>query len=200
MIKDRSKSPKQKQLLDTAHYLFMRHGISRVTVEEICRDAKVSKMTFYKYFDNKIDIALAVLNRLMSAAQKEYRNIMTEDRPYSWKFRQIIKMKMRISEQMSTEMMRDFFGGKYPEIQEFLTKKLGQTTKWFIQDFVTAQEKGGARKDVKPEFVSYFLNLMMEMVKDEKLLQLYGSTQELTSELINFFFYGILSLAEEEKD
>lgn len=35
------------------------------------------------------------------------------------------------------------------------------------------------------------------MAADEKLLRLYGSTQAVASEFINFFFYGILSGKEE---
>ena len=47
---------KIQQLVTTAQELFMRHGIRRVTVEEICSEANISKMTFYKYFKNKIEL------------------------------------------------------------------------------------------------------------------------------------------------
>jgi len=38
---------------------------------------------------------------------------------------------------------------------------------------------------------------MQKMATDETLLSLYGSTQAMASEFINFFFYGILSRNEE---
>ena len=44
------KSAKSKLIVETATDLFMRYGVKRVTVEEICQTAKISKMTFYKYF------------------------------------------------------------------------------------------------------------------------------------------------------
>ncbi|NQV51449.1 MAG: helix-turn-helix transcriptional regulator, partial [Candidatus Marinimicrobia bacterium] len=49
-FKDRP--PKEGDILRTAEKLFMQFGYNRVTVEEICREAKVSKVTFYKYFSN----------------------------------------------------------------------------------------------------------------------------------------------------
>lgn len=44
---------KQRELIETAAQLFFKHGFKRVTVEEICRTAKVSKVTFYRYFAAK---------------------------------------------------------------------------------------------------------------------------------------------------
>ena len=53
-------SKKIGQLVTTAQELMMRHGIHRVTVEEICSDANISKMTFYKYFKNKIELTKSI--------------------------------------------------------------------------------------------------------------------------------------------
>ena len=53
---------KYQDILKTAHDLFWKFGIRRVTIEEICREANVSKMTFYKYFRNKEAIYISVLN------------------------------------------------------------------------------------------------------------------------------------------
>ena len=53
--KERS-SAKREQIVRTGNLLFSKHGLRRVTVEEICREAGVSKMTFYKYFPNKLEL------------------------------------------------------------------------------------------------------------------------------------------------
>ena len=41
------------------------------------------------------------------------------------------------------------------------------------------------------------LGQMQEMAVDERVLNMYESPQALTSEIINFFFYGILSRKED---
>ena len=51
------RSAKLQAILDAAKSLFWKHGIRRVTIEEICEVAGVSKMTYYKYFSNKTAIA-----------------------------------------------------------------------------------------------------------------------------------------------
>lgn len=55
------------------------------------------------------------------------------------------------------------------------------------------------RKDINPQFILYFLNKMIEMAGDEQMINMYESTQSLTAELINLFFYGILTKKSEDK-
>lgn len=50
---DQSQNIKQQFILSAGKELFWKHGVKRVTVEEICVQASVSKMTFYKFFMNK---------------------------------------------------------------------------------------------------------------------------------------------------
>lgn len=48
----------RKKIYDAAERLFARHGYRSVTIEEICREAGVSKGLFYNYFPSKFAIAL----------------------------------------------------------------------------------------------------------------------------------------------
>ena len=73
------KSPKFYEITDTARKLFWKHGIRRVTVEEICEKAGVSKMTFYRMFDNKIELAKTVLDHIFEESFQKYRTIMDQE-------------------------------------------------------------------------------------------------------------------------
>ena len=44
--------------------IIWKHGIKRVSIEEICREAGVSKMTFYKYFPNKLELVKSLFDIL----------------------------------------------------------------------------------------------------------------------------------------
>ena len=46
-------SVKNDQIVKIGKDLFYKYGIKRVSVEEICAKANVSKMTFYKFYNNK---------------------------------------------------------------------------------------------------------------------------------------------------
>ncbi len=195
--KDITKSKKLGQITETAHDLFMRHGIKRITIEEICRTAGVSKMTFYKYFNNKNGLAISVLDSIFTKAEKRYHDIMAQDVSYSEKVKDIIKLKLDASKDVSNEMLQDLWHNPVPEVADYIQKRSQATLKQFLDDIIAAQKKGEIRQDINPHFILYFIGQMQEMAGDEKVLNMYETTQDLASEMMNFFFYGILSREKE---
>ncbi len=193
------KSKKHKQITETAHTLFMRHGIKRVTIEEICRTAGVSKMTFYKYFKNKNEIAICVLDKIFTKGENRYQNIMAQNVPYSEKAKGIIKMKLEASEDVSTELMQDLWHNPVPEVADYMKKRTQATLKQFHDDMTAAQKKGEIRKSINPHFILYIIGQLQELTADDRMTSLYPSSQDLVSEIINFFFYGILAREKESE-
>ena len=191
--KDSMKSKKFQKITETAHHLFMRHGIKRITIEEICRTAGVSKMTFYKYFNDKNDLALFVLDNIFTQGENRYQNIMDQDIPYSEKVKDIIKMKLEASKDVSQEMMQDLWHNSDPQVADYMTKRTQLVLKQFLDDMIDAQDKGEIRKGLNPHFILYLIGKMQDMTADEKVLNMYKTSQDLVSELVNFFFYGILT-------
>lgn len=170
----------------------MRYGIKRVTVEEICETAGVSKMTFYKHFKNKLDLALYILNKIFEEGIDRYKAIMDQNVPYSEKAREIIQLKLESTEDISKEMLKDFYDRSIPEVAELIQRITQQNIKLLYDDMIAAQKKGDIRKDINPQFIIYMIGQMQKMSTDENLLGMYESTQALASEFIKFFFYGIL--------
>jgi hypothetical protein len=54
-------------------------------------------------------------------------------------------------------------------------------------------EEADVRPDINPQFILYFLDKIIEICKDEYLMNLYKRPQDLIPEVTRFFFYGILS-------
>ena len=188
-----NRNQKFKQLVTTSQDLFMRFGIRRVSVEEICSEANVSKMTFYKYFKNKIELIKYLLNQIFSEQMTEYRKIITQRISFPEKVKQIIRLKHEQTKITSQEFFYDLWKNPNPEIVELLEKLKEESLNEVLNDFKAAKENGDIRQNLKPEFILYFLNHMIEMAKDQNLLNLYNSPNELAMELTNFFFYGILT-------
>ncbi len=192
-----AKGKKYQVLVESARNLFMRFGIKRVTVEEICETAGISKMTFYKHFKNKIDLALFILNNEFEVGMDRYKRIMDQDIPYSVKAKEIIRLKLESSEDIGQEMLKDLMASRIPQVAELMEKISRENFALFLNDMISAQEKGEIRTDINPHFIIAMLGRMQEMAADENVLSMYESPQALTSEIINFFFYGILAREEE---
>lgn len=182
---------KQQQLVDTAGKLFMKFGVKRVTVAEICQEAGVSKMTFYKYFSNKKAIAEAFLQRKFEEGIQDYRNIMQQSISFAQKVEQMIQLKLENTEDISSEFVKDIYKDQQLGLHLILEEKQKEYLNEVLQDFAQAASNGEIRAGIKPEMIAYFLGKMAEMAADEQLIQLYENEQELIMEITKFFFYGL---------
>ena len=186
------KDQKLKDILLAAKELFMKYGFKRVSIEEVCREANVSKMTFYKHFPNKKDLVRQLYSYIISETLVEYDAIMESDSSFIEKVKKSIDLKMKSTEKISQEFYDDLLKSDDPEIIEMVNKSKIESIQRVLSDYTEAQKNGEIRKNVKPEFILYFLNHMFEMANDERLSSIYNTPNEMVMELINFFFYGVL--------
>jgi len=183
---------KLRYIMLSAKSLFWKFGFKRVTIEEICREANVSKMTFYKHFKNKKELIIKLMNFITDKAMKQYREIMDSDIPFTEKVKKSVDIKLESTNDMSNAFYDDYFRHADAEMQEFMNQKMNENMQMILQDYTDAQKRGDIRKNIKPEFILYFLNHLFEMAKDVQLKNIYDTPQKMIMELINFFFYGIL--------
>ena len=183
---------KKRQILATARELFTRFGIRRVTVEEVCEKANVSKGTFYKHFGNKNELVIELLDGMMSDAMDQYRRIIDSSLPFQKKVEQMIRMKIENTGDLSREFIADILESGDPEAVTYYKEKAEETLRVIGDDFQIAQQRGEIRQNMNPGFIFYFFNHMMEMMKDPRLEALYATPGEMIKDLTSFFFYGIM--------
>ncbi|MGC9472069.1 MAG: TetR/AcrR family transcriptional regulator [Bacteroidales bacterium] len=193
-------SPKNEQIRKIAGELFWKYGFTRVTVEEICREAGVSKMTFYKYYRNKNDLVKSFMEEKINEGMARYREIMSSDLPYTRKVELIIRQKMEHTRDMSSEFLRDYFSSGDEELMAFANKKTRMSVEMVTEDFRRAQEQGLIRKDIRVGFIMYFINKMVQLAQDEELKKQYESMNDLIMELTRFFFYGVMKRSEPQEE
>jgi AcrR family transcriptional regulator len=180
-------SKKQQQIVDTARDLFFRYGVKRVTVEEICQTAHVSKMTFYKYFTNKTELAKHIILQMFHEGWQRLDEVEAMSIPFPEKLQKMLDYKLDVTAQVSSDF-----------IEEYLTMPFfeHERQKWLarVMQFLTdAQQRGDIRPEVRPEFILVMADKLQEVIEDARLKSLYPSYIELTRELWNFFYYGIVT-------
>jgi len=80
MTKHQTRDYRREQVLDSALKLFVKHGYEDSTVEEISRDAGLSKGSIYWYFDSKLDILFALTDRYVAQSQSEVVRLAAADK------------------------------------------------------------------------------------------------------------------------
>lgn len=189
---DDNNPPKLAALVSTAQELFYKYGIKRVSIEEICNKAGVSKMTFYKHFSNKIELLKFILTKLYDASIHDFEALAEQKVPFSEKVRLILELKEQYTHALSREMLEDLIVHPHPDIQEIIEQQKKRSFELVYNLFKSAQEKGEIRRGVKLEFLMFMLNHLMELGKNPELIGMYETGQDLAMELTNFIFYGML--------
>jgi AcrR family transcriptional regulator len=182
---------KYRDILQSARELFWKHGLRRVSIEEICRQAGVSKMTYYRFFTNKVELAKAVLDKVMLEGLRDFRAIMSADTTSSEKIKGILQLKLNGTNDISQEFLNDFYNNPELGLKSYMEEKTKEYWNEILNDFRLAQQKGWFRSDFKPEFLIFVSEKMSELMFDKRVSGLYGNPQEIIMELSNFILYGI---------
>lgn len=185
-----SENKKYQQIVAIAGQLFFKYGIKRVSIEEICSESNVSKMTFYKFFKNKNDLAIHILQTLINDSINKYNEIIEMKIPFIEKLRRIILFKLHASEKIGNDFMNEILETN-SEVASFISKKIEETKEFNLQFLRKGQNEGVFRKTITPEMFNYLLDQIMEMFNGEKLKKLIPDFHIRLEELTNYFFYGI---------
>jgi len=190
---ENSKSNKTDSvILKTAKILFWKYGIRRVTVEEICKEAGVSKMTFYRIFKNKNEVAEKILLNLMETGMQKFRSITESKDPFPEKIKKFIQLKYEGTQETSKEFFNEVYQLDELNLKEKTLEFRQKSTAEFIAFLQAPENKAYLKEDLKPEFLLYMIDKINEAVLDDRLLSMFDSTQDAVMNMINFFFYGII--------
>ena len=182
---------KQSKLLTAARTLFWKYGFKKVSIQDVCLEAGISKMTYYRFFKNKTELAKAVFEQEAQDNLEKFRGILQENISPQEKLMKLVDMKQESANGISKEFLHDFYNSGEPELKAYIDEQTQQAWNDMLDDFKKAQADGVFRKNLKPEFFLYFSRVAAEMLNDERLQKLYNTPHELLSEVSRVFAYGV---------
>jgi AcrR family transcriptional regulator len=186
-------NPKYQSIFKTGKELFWKYGIKRVTIEEICKEAKVSKMTFYKFFPNKIELAKTILGDLMLSSMNKFDEIIARDMLFSEKLEAVFLLKIQAVNNFSKEFINDIYNNQELGLKAYLEDFTEQAKGQIIKFYSDAQAKGHIRKEVNIDFIMAYSSVMPQFMKDESLMGKYNKPIDFILEMMNLLFYGIIT-------
>ena len=180
---------KHLQLIESAQELFCKHGVRRVTIEEICRTANISKMTFYKYFSDKWDIAKAVLDYLINAGLQIYYELIEEPIPFNQKVEKILMISTSRVHALGSPFLDDLLKPDSPLHAYFMEqqKKVRELSIEFLQ---SAQKEGLIPNDIKMPVALFMLDRLSELLNHPEFIRILPDIEERASEIATLFFHG----------
>lgn len=186
------KGPDRREIIiAAARTLFWKHGFRRVSVEEICEKAEISKMTFYRYFPNKIELAKTVFKNAVTEGYRQFQSIMNEDSPDENKIHKILLMKFEGTNDISMEFLTDFYSDKEAGLNDYVQSLTNDIWQNIISDLRIAQQNGIFRQDLNLEFFFYISQKIIDSLNDPNISRLFNTPQEMIMESARLLMYGI---------
>ncbi|MEZ0372917.1 MAG: TetR/AcrR family transcriptional regulator [Candidatus Sericytochromatia bacterium] len=188
---------KYAHLLTTAEALFLQFGIRRVSVEEICRKAGISKATFYKSFANRGELAVAVLNRLTAPLRQQMESELLADTPYAGRLLRLLAIKRQSAQLLGPNLIQDLTEDPPPEIQAWLTCEQEKSYTLALRFLQQGQAAGILNSRFPSEFLFYLLDLGNEIFQDPRFKSLFPDILERGRLLNEFILFGLMAPPDE---
>lgn len=191
---DYSDLPKKQQILAiTAWDLFNTYGYKRTTVTDICSTAKTSKVTFYKYFRNKLGIVKFIIDSIIMVTQDYFESVMAMKMSSPGKFGYIVSMKEQVAHWISHVFYLDLVNlddeaGRY--FNELQKSRLHIMREFFILE----QKMGELDRKMNVDFMVHIIQKISETINDDEIKTIYsGDLPRLSRDVTRFVFFGITS-------
>ncbi len=177
------KQSKKTQLIEAARALFFKHGVRRVTVEEICSKANVSKVTFYKYFDNKQEIAKHIGEELTKFGFARFDEINGLDLSFPEKIDLMTQWRVEFFSLVSSDFIEEILD------MESVYAEMKQR---YLENIKAAQQKGEIRKEISVELIWLVTEKLNELVKEGSWKSIFSDYSQFQRQLRRLYFYGLL--------
>ncbi len=195
-FQDRPK--KEGDILRTAEDLFMKFGYHRVTVEEICREAGVSKVTFYKYFSNKFAVLEDYMSERLSLGMETFERIRTAQASLQDKMQAMIAMKESAVSHFTPVFIHSLLSSDVAvtSLMSRWTEMSMQAMKHFFSD---SQIAGEIHQDYSVDFLLHVWTLLGEDARSPEMMAMFGDDMvKLSRDYMNFLFYGTSGPPQEQ--
>ena len=181
---------KVDSILLNASRLFVQHGYHKVTMESIAQYANVSKVTLYKYFNDKQVLYEHILKDIYLIEYNETIEIINSNLPFDEKIDGIVKTRIR----KYYDKTKPIFQGEITlsfELQKFIKKH----TKLLRQQRTKLYNQGKMEdyicEDINDETLEVYFKIIHRGLVSE-LKDLGDLENESLSKLLKLLYSGVL--------
>jgi AcrR family transcriptional regulator len=198
IVSENYKEQKKQEILESAMKCFARKGFETSTVDEICAESGVSKGAIYNYFKSKDEIYLELVSQTTENAFNMTREALADykttrekldfmfaiyDKPFPFDEKTVGQLVVGAEFKIRSH--------RYPDINEFLTKRRHKYFLGLMIDIIDEGQKAGVlKKDKSPKiyaetFWAMLDGLMFQIVyKDYPLHEVLKLMKEMYYERV----------------
>lgn len=177
------------KFLEAGKLLFFSLGIKKVTVEDVCLDAGLSKMTFYRLFGNKEAFVLRFFEFIYEDGMAKFKKILNGADDFNEKIVQLMLLEIESAKSYSKRFFQEM--SDWLE-REDLQKYIQESSDMMRQFFKQGQLDGDVNPDLNIDLMLYLVKDWQLKAFDPEISGLYESHELMIRDLTQMFYFGII--------
>ena len=184
---------KDSLIKQTALSLFSQFGWTKTSIDMICRQAKVSRVTFYKHFSNKKILVKILFEEQKNEMRQCFIELLENEKNLETIIDKIFAMQQQSLEGLySKAMMFDLTHHSDTELHQFFTAMTQEKYQFMHYFFSQLQQKKIIRPQVPIVLIDVFIRKIDEIIQEPLLLKHYEhNEQQMLRDVLYFLMYGI---------
>ncbi|UNM96893.1 TetR/AcrR family transcriptional regulator [Ignatzschineria rhizosphaerae] len=183
----------EQTILQVSENLFSQHGWQRVSISEICDEAKVSRVTFYRYFKNKNALLKHIFLQKQERVTAHYATLLEESKNIEEVIKGIFSYQENALNQFFTpNVLKDFDQNQDPELIEFFQMQHERKYHFLDQFFSELQAKKIIDADYPTVLIHQYLKTMDHLMFNEVVQEAYGENKStLRQDILKLIMFGL---------
>lgn len=183
----------EQRILQVSENLFSQRGWQRVSISEICDDAKISRVTFYRYFKNKNALLKHIFLQKQQRVTDHYSQLLDDAKNIEEVLKGIFSYQENALNQFFTpNILKDFDQNQDPELIEFFQMQHDHKYHFLDHFFATLQARKIIDADYPTILIHQYLKVMDELMFREQIQENYKEQKStLRKDILKLIMFGL---------
>lgn len=183
----------RQTIIQASEKLFSQHGWQRISIGDICEEAQISRVSFYRYFKNKIELLKEIIKLQQIDVKSYYSDILHQATNIEELINAIFQYQEAALQKFFTPaVLKDFDNNKNKELDAFIQEERHQKYLFLNHFFEELQRKKLIHVNYPVPLIHAYLKIMDDLMMSEHVQNIYGGEKkELRKDVLKLIMFGL---------